>query len=80
VQEKLREIMLFMRKEIEIIDNPSYVSAIWGTTGGGTTDTTVPAHQILTSTAKTTTSVTLAWNASTDNVGVTGYNVYVNVF
>jgi chitodextrinase len=32
----------------------------------------------LTSTAKTTTSVTLAWNASTDNVGVTGYNVYVN--
>ncbi|MFV8354618.1 endonuclease [Flavobacterium sp. XS1P32] len=62
------------------IDNPAYVSAIWGgTTGGGTTDTTVPSTPTsLTSTAKTTTSVTLAWNASTDNVGVTGYNVYVN--
>ncbi|MFV8354033.1 endonuclease [Flavobacterium sp. XS2P14] len=62
------------------IDNPAYVSAIWGgTTGGGTTDTTVPSTPTsLTSTAKTTTSVTLAWNASTDNVGVIGYNVYVN--
>ncbi|OUD36338.1 endonuclease [Flavobacterium sp. FPG59] len=62
------------------IDNPSYVNAIWGgTTGGGTTDTTAPSTPTsLTSTAKTTTSVTLAWNASTDNVGVTGYNVYVN--
>jgi endonuclease I len=62
------------------IDNPAYVNAIWGgTTGGGTTDTTVPSTPTsLTSTAKTTTSVTLAWNASTDNVGVTGYNVYVN--
>ncbi|MFV8364705.1 endonuclease [Flavobacterium sp. ZT3P35] len=62
------------------IDNPSYVNAIWsGTTGGGTTDTTVPSTPTsLTSTAKTTTSVTLAWNASTDNVGVIGYNVYVN--
>jgi endonuclease I len=62
------------------IDNPAYVNAIWGgTTGGGTTDTTVPSTPTsLTSTAKTTTSVTLAWNASTDNIGVTGYNVYVN--
>ena len=28
------------------------------------------------STGVTATSVTLVWNASTDNVGVTGYNVY----
>ncbi|MFF3030973.1 glycoside hydrolase family 6 protein [Streptomyces rubiginosohelvolus] len=34
----------------------------------------VPAG--LKSTAKTSTSVTLEWSASTDNVGVTGYDVY----
>ena len=62
------------------IDNPAYVNAIWGgTTGGGTTDTTAPSTPLnLTSSSKTTTSVTLAWSAATDNIGVTGYNVYVN--
>ncbi|MEK5059603.1 chitinase [Paenibacillus sp. FSL H7-0326] len=48
---------------------------------GGTTpppaDTTAPsAPANARSTAVTASSVTLAWNASTDNVGVTGYNVY----
>lgn len=48
---------------------------------GGTTpppaDTTAPsAPSNARSTAVTASSVTLAWNASTDNVGVTGYNVY----
>ncbi|MCI0689013.1 MAG: glycosyl hydrolase family 18 protein [Sporichthyaceae bacterium] len=32
----------------------------------------------LRSTGKTSTSVSLAWNASTDNVGVTGYDVFRN--
>lgn len=32
----------------------------------------------LTVTGKTSTSVSLSWTASTDNVGVTGYEVYVN--
>ncbi|MFD7261929.1 carbohydrate binding domain-containing protein [Streptomyces sp. NPDC059874] len=44
---------------------------------GGATDTqapTVPGG--LTSTGKTSTSAALAWTASTDNVGVTGYDVY----
>ncbi|MBP1999621.1 chitinase [Paenibacillus shirakamiensis] len=41
------------------------------------TDTTAPSVPAnLTSTAKTSTSVTLKWDASTDNVGVTGYDVY----
>ena len=57
------------------IDNPSYVAAIWGVT----TDTTAPSTPLnLTSSSKNTTSVTLAWSAATDNIGVTGYNVYVN--
>jgi len=45
--------------------------------GGGTTDTTAPtAPTALKSTATTASSVSLSWTASTDNVGVTGYDVY----
>ncbi|MFF8275988.1 glycosyl hydrolase family 8 [Streptomyces lateritius] len=44
-------------------------------TGSG--DTAPPsAPGSLRSTASTSTSVSLAWNAAADNVGVTGYNVY----
>lgn len=40
-------------------------------------DTIAPsAPGALTSTGTTSTSVSLAWNASTDNVGVTGYEIY----
>lgn len=49
--------------------------------GGGTDpgDTTAPtAPTGLKSTAKTASSVSLAWTASTDNVGVSGYDVYRN--
>lgn len=46
-------------------------------TPGPGTDTTAPtAPSGLKSTAKTASSVTLSWTASTDNVGVTGYDVY----
>ncbi|MCZ8521609.1 fibronectin type III domain-containing protein [Paenibacillus mucilaginosus] len=42
-----------------------------------TTDTQAPtAPSGLTSTGKTQSSVSLSWNASTDNTGVTGYDVY----
>ncbi len=44
------------------------------TAGVDTTAPTAPAG--LTSPAKTSTSVSLSWTASTDNVGVTGYSVY----
>jgi chitodextrinase len=43
-------------------------------TGADTTAPTTPTA--LSATSATTTSVSLSWNASTDNVGVTGYNVY----
>ncbi len=42
--------------------------------GGDTTAPSVPGSVRVTGT--TANSVSLAWNASTDNVGVTGYNVY----
>ncbi|MCX4766339.1 carbohydrate binding domain-containing protein [Streptomyces sp. NBC_01275] len=45
--------------------------------GGGGSDTQAPsAPGGLTSTGKTSSSVSLSWNASTDNVGVTAYDVY----
>ncbi|MGW5685204.1 glycosyl hydrolase family 8 [Nonomuraea sp. NPDC003754] len=48
---------------------------VYGSTGGG--DTTAPtAPGSLRATATTSSSVSLAWNAATDNVGVTGYDVY----
>ncbi|EJL61332.1 endonuclease [Flavobacterium sp. CF136] len=59
------------------IDHPEYVNQIWG--GTSSTDTTAPtAPTSLASTSKTATSISLSWTASTDNVGVTGYDVYAN--
>ncbi|TDX12471.1 endonuclease [Flavobacterium sp. S87F.05.LMB.W.Kidney.N] len=59
------------------IDHPEYVNQIWG--GTSSTDTQAPtAPASLASTSKTATSITLAWNTSSDNVGVTGYDVYAN--
>ncbi len=43
----------------------------------GTSDTTAPSTPTnLTASGTTQTSTNLSWTASTDNVGVTGYNVY----
>ncbi|MGQ4364604.1 fibronectin type III domain-containing protein [Streptomyces sp. SAS_272] len=48
-----------------------------GPGGGGGTDTQAPtAPGGLTSTGRTSSSVSLSWNAATDNVGVTSYDVY----
>ncbi|WP_049571146.1 glycosyl hydrolase family 18 protein [Nonomuraea sp. SBT364] len=57
---------------------PSNVPALWEVTdGGGGDDTTAPSVPgNLRSTGVTSSSVSLAWNASTDNVAVTGYEVY----
>ncbi|MFJ3286166.1 carbohydrate binding domain-containing protein [Streptomyces sp. NPDC086669] len=51
--------------------------ALDGPGGGGGSDGQAPsAPGNLRSTGKSSTSVSLAWNASTDNVGVTGYDVF----
>ncbi|WP_336204347.1 glycosyl hydrolase family 18 protein [Nonomuraea sp. LPB2021202275-12-8] len=56
---------------------PPNVPALWQPTGGGGGDTTAPSVPgNLRSTDVTASSVSLAWNASTDNVGVTGYEIY----
>ncbi|WP_347590003.1 glycosyl hydrolase family 18 protein [Acrocarpospora sp. B8E8] len=57
--------------------NYATVSAIAVTGGGGGGDTTAPSVPgNLRTTGVTSNSVSLAWNASTDNVGVTGYLIY----
>jgi len=57
------------------IDHPEYVNQIWSTS----TDTQAPtAPTSLAASNITSTSVSLSWTASTDNVGVTGYDVYKN--
>lgn len=59
------------------IDHPEYVNQIWG--GTSSTDTQAPtAPASLASTSKTSTSISLSWNASTDNTAVTGYDVYAD--
>ena len=44
----------------------------------GTSDTTSPTAPTLTASGTTQTSTNLAWSGATDNVGVTGYDVYRN--
>ncbi|MFV8340946.1 endonuclease [Flavobacterium sp. XS2P39] len=57
------------------IDHPEYVQAIWNPTA----DAQVPsAPTNLLATGTTSSSVSLSWIASSDNVGVTGYDVYMN--
>ncbi|MBA4496279.1 chitinase [Paenactinomyces guangxiensis] len=59
---------------------PPNVPALWSLQspgGGGEEDTQPPsAPANLTAPVKTDTSVSLSWTASTDNVGVSGYNIY----
>jgi endonuclease I/chitodextrinase len=58
------------------IDNPNYVNLVWG---APTTDTTAPtAPTNLVANNPTSSTVALSWTASTDNVGVTGYDIYAN--
>jgi len=58
------------------IDHPEYVNQIWGSTSTDTQAPTAPTSLAASSVAQTT--LTLGWTASTDNVAVTGYNIYKN--
>ncbi|AXT53684.1 T9SS C-terminal target domain-containing protein [Aquimarina sp. BL5] len=67
------------------IDNPAFATQIWGgpqaedrfgTAGSDTQAPSIPSALVASNT--TTTSTQLSWNTSTDNIGVTGYDVYRN--
>ncbi|MEV0235285.1 glycosyl hydrolase family 18 protein [Nonomuraea sp. NPDC050786] len=56
---------------------PPNVPALWKPATGGGTDTTPPSVPgNLRSTGVSSSSVSLAWDAATDNVAVTGYELY----
>ncbi|MEC0241167.1 glycosyl hydrolase family 18 protein [Paenibacillus dokdonensis] len=55
---------------------PPNVPALWQLVPGGGDQQAPSAPANLRSTAVTSSTISLAWNASTDNVGVTGYDVY----
>ncbi len=60
------------------IDHPEYVGLIWG---GGSCPADTQAPSVVTSLTVgtiTSTTIALSWNASTDNTGVTNYDIYVN--
>ncbi|ANF51676.1 endonuclease I [Chryseobacterium glaciei] len=60
------------------IDNPGYANQIWGSQQPST-DTQSPTTVTgLTLPSKTSNSISLSWNASTDNVGVASYTIYMN--
>jgi len=60
------------------IDNPNYANLIWGSQQPAA-DTQAPtAATGLAVSGTTSNSISLAWNASTDNVGVTSYTIYMN--
>ncbi|MDR6158720.1 endonuclease I/chitodextrinase [Chryseobacterium sp. SLBN-27] len=56
------------------IDHPEYVSEIWGTPTADTQAPTAPAS--LATSNPTSNTISLSWTASTDNIGVSGYDIY----
>lgn len=58
------------------IDNPSFVNLVWGST---TSDTQAPSAPLnLVASNPTSNTIAVGWTASTDNIGVIGYDVYAN--
>jgi len=58
------------------IDHPEYVSQIWGTP---VIDTQAPtAATNLAANNPSSNSISLSWTAATDNIGIAGYDIYVN--
>lgn len=56
------------------IDHPEYVDQIWGTPVVDTQAPTAPTNLVANN--PTSNSISLSWTAATDNVGVTGYDIY----
>jgi len=67
----------FTVKARDAADNVSSASNSLNVTTDDTIPPTAPTNLMVSS--KTSTSISLSWSASTDNVGVTGYKVYRNL-
>ena len=67
---------VFQKNRNPFIDHPEWVAAIWGTQ---VVDAEIPSTPTnLTLNSITTGSANLSWTASTDNIAVTYYKVFVN--
>lgn len=63
--------------EVIATTNAWYAVGVGAAYSGGTSDTTAPTTPTnLAASGTTSSSTNLSWTGSTDNVGVTGYNVY----
>ncbi len=67
------------------IDNPAFATQIWGGVqaedrfGNGSTDTEAPSVPLnLIASNTTATATQLSWSSASDNIGVTGYDIYEN--
>ncbi|MCI3938936.1 endonuclease [Chryseobacterium aahli] len=67
---------IFQGNRNPYIDNPSYVTAVWGTPVIDTQAPTAPTNLVANN--PTSNTVALSWTASTDNIGVSGYDIYAN--
>lgn len=67
---------VFQKNRNPFIDNPQWIQQIWGTQVADNEAPSTPTNLAVISTS--TASVNLTWTASTDNVGVSYYQVYVN--
>lgn len=74
--ERNNRTYIFQGNRNPYIDNPNFANLVWNTAVTETQAPTSPTN--LTVNNITSNSVVLNWTASTDNVGVSGYIVYVN--
>ena len=58
------------------IDHPEYINSIWGTTTPDTEAPSTPTNLIVT--GSTSSTISLSWTASTDNIIVAAYDIYVD--
>ncbi len=66
----------YQRNRNPFIDHPEYVDLIWGTTTPDTEAPSTPTNLIVT--GSTSSSISLSWTASTDNIIVATYDIYVD--
>ena len=71
--ERNNAIYTFQNNRNPYIDHPEYVQQVWNPSADSQAPT-APTNLLASGTTDTTT--TLSWTASTDNIGVTGYEVY----
>lgn len=67
---------VFQKNRNPFIDHPEWVAAIWGTQVIDTEAPSAPTNLVLNSTS--TASANLSWTASTDNIAVTYYKIFVD--